>query len=394
MRKNKELWLVSELFYPETISTGYIITEIARSLSLKYDVNVVAGPEYYQAKNRKFESEMLGDVRIYRVNTNGYNKNVLTTRLIGQFLVSFKMILLMLQRIPRNSHVVIVTNPTLLFIMSSYLVKLRKWKIKLLVHDVFPENLIAAGLLSSKSSPLYRFLKLVFNNAFLKMETLIVLGRDMKNVFEKKIGLETRIAIVENWADLDNIHFVYNKSNTRKFLYAGNLGRVQGIETLLNVLSETRSEEFEFLFLGDGALDSYVKNYIESNDLRNIKKVGWLPRSAQNEFLAQSTIGVVSLTDGMYGLGVPSKFYNLLAAGKPIFYIGDRNSEVHLIMQEHEIGWYAEAGNQSMIQRVFLEIIKCDENILTRYSMNARNLAKNSYSKKSILIKWNSLFDK
>ena len=57
----------------------------------------------------------------------------------------------------------------------------------------------------------------------------------------------------------------------------------------------------------------------------------------------------------MYGLGVPSKLYNLMAAGKPVFYIGDRNSEVHLIMQEHEIGWFAEANNQSMIQNVFLK---------------------------------------
>jgi len=393
MKLKNDVWIVSELFYPETISTAYILTEIAKYLAEKNEVNVVTGPEYYEVKHQTSDFESLDNIRIYRVNSKGYNKNILFTRLIGHFFVSFKMLLLMLQRIPRNSQVVIVTNPALLFLMSSFFIKRKKWKIKLLVHDVFPENLVASGLLSSMSSPLYLLLQRIFNNAFLKMETIIVLGRDMKTVFERKIGLEKRIEIVENWADLDNIDIVENKSNTKKFLYAGNLGRVQGIEILLNVIRKIKSQEFEFLFIGNGALDSYVKDYIEYNDLRNVKKVGWLPRIAQNEFLAESTIGVISLTEGMYGLGVPSKLYNLMAAGKPIFYIGDRNSEVHLIMQEHEIGWFAEANNQSMIQNVFLEIIACDQNSLTRYSVNARNLAENSYSRKIILNKWNSLLE-
>lgn len=49
-------------------------------------------------------------------------------------------------------------------------------------------------------------------------------------------------------------------------------------------------------------------------------------RSQQNDFLNACDIGIVTLNDGMYGLGVPSKSYNIWAAGKPILYIGDDNS--------------------------------------------------------------------
>ena len=364
MKFKKEVWVVTELFYPETISTGYILTEIAKSLTEKNEVNVITGPKYYEVKQQNLEYESLENIRIHRVNSNGYNKNILFTRLIGHFIVSLKMLLLMLKKIPRNSEVLIVTNPALLFLFSSFFIQKKNWKVKLLVHDVFPENLLVSGVLSSKSSPLFLLLQYIFNKAFLKMETIIVLGRDMKTIFERKIGFEKRIEIIENWADLDNINFNENKSNNKKFLFAGNLGRVQGIETLLNVIKKIKSDGFEFLFIGNGAMGKYVKNYIIDNELINVKKIGWLPRIAQNEFLTKSTIGVISLKEGMYGLGVPSKLYNLLAAGKPIFYIGDKNSEIHLIMQEYEIG----------------------------YSINSRKLSENFYSKKIILNKINRLF--
>ena len=392
MKSKKDIWIVSELFYPETISTGYILTEIAKSLTENNGVNVITGPKYYEVKQQGPERKVLENIRIYRVNSNGYNKNILFTRLIGHFIVSLRLLFLMLKKIPRNSEVFIVTNPALLFVFSSFFIKKKNWKVKLLVHDVFPENLLAGGVLSSNSSPLFLLLQHIFNKAFLKMETIIVLGRDMKVLFERKIGFEKKIKIVENWADLDNINASENRCKNKKFLFAGNLGRVQGIEALLNVISEIQNQDFEFLFIGKGALDSYVKRYIQDNELVHVKKIGWLPRIAQNEFLAQSTIGVISLKAGMYGLGVPSKLYNLLAAGKPIFYIGDKNSEVHLIMQEHEIGWFAEANNIEMIKNTFLEIINCDQSIITEYSINSRKLSEKLYSKKIILNKINKLF--
>ena len=129
MKFKKEVWLVTELFYPETISTGYILTEIAKSLTEKNEVNVISGPKYYELKQQNLEYESLENIRIHRVNSNGYNKNILFTRLIGHFIVSLKMLLLMLKKIPRNSEVLIVTNPALLFLFSSFFIKKKTGKL-------------------------------------------------------------------------------------------------------------------------------------------------------------------------------------------------------------------------------------------------------------------------
>ena len=48
---NKQrLWIISELFYPDETSTGYILTDMANKLVEKYDVHVICGPEIYDKK--------------------------------------------------------------------------------------------------------------------------------------------------------------------------------------------------------------------------------------------------------------------------------------------------------------------------------------------------------
>jgi hypothetical protein len=41
----------------------------------------------------------------------------------------------------------------------------------------------------------------------------------------------------------------------------------------------------------------------------------------------------------MYGLGIPSKVYNIMSAGKAVFYIGDVGSEIDNYVQQNDIGW-------------------------------------------------------
>ena len=92
------------------------------------------------------------------------------------------------------------------------------------------------------------------------------------------------------------------------------------------------------MFIGSGAYQSKIDDFIAEGN-KNVEKYPWQSREKQNKILNNATIGVVSLAKGMYGLGVPSKFYNLIAAGKPIFYIGPRNSELHLVVKEFNIGF-------------------------------------------------------
>ena len=386
-----KIWVVSELFYPETISTGYIMSEITKSLNNEFEVEVICGSLFYEKNNdHKYYIDL--PFLVNRINAVEYNKNHFISRLIGNLKISWKMFLLMKQKIPSNSQVLMVSNPIFLIWLTSLLTTKRGWKIKLIVHDVFPENVGSIKKINVLGRFFLPSVKYLFDVAFSKMDTLILLGRDMKDVFLKKVN-NVQLQIIENWADVQNISPKHNFSNKEFiFIYAGNFGRVQGIETLLESLNYIKNPKFSFIFIGSGASQNLIDDFIKNSKNNFIQRLPWQEREKQNDFLNEATIGVVSLAKGMYGLGVPSKFYNLLAAGKPILYIGPKNSELHLVIKESKIGWFAEAGNVTEISNIFEEIINTGESILREYSSNARILAETMYSKKIILSKFNKLF--
>ena len=61
-------------------------------------------------------------------------------------------------------------------------------------------------------------------------------------------------------------------------------------------------------------------------------------------------------------------------------------------MQNHDIGWFAEAGNLEAIAATFTEIANTDISELKKRSEHARALAENEYSKEIILEKYKNLF--
>lgn len=387
--KNK-IWVVSELFYPETISTAYIMTEIAVSLSDIYNIEVICGSSSYE-NNQLYLNDNKIQFRINRVKSLNYDKNNIIKRLFGNLNISWKLFLMMKKKIPNNSQILMVSNPIFLIWLSGLLAPQKKWKIKLIVHDVFPENLRGISSMNYLSKIFLPFLKIIFDISFSKMDTLILLGRDMKDIFSKKVN-NVKIKIIENWSDNDIIHPVNNFDESRVFIYAGNFGRVQGIETLLESLSLIRKDGYKFIFIGSGACKNLICNYIKNAQNELIQLHPWLQREKQNEFLNIATVGVVTLAKDMYGLGVPSKFYNLLSAGKPILYIGPKNSEIWLVVTEFKLGWVVEAGNVLEIRDIIEEIISTESHIIQEYSRNSRKLAEIKYSKKLILRKYINLF--
>jgi glycosyltransferase involved in cell wall biosynthesis len=202
------------------------------------------------------------------------------------------------------------------------------------------------------------------------------------------------VRIIENWSEVDLIKDSHTKkdnelsNNGLTFLFAGNFGRVQGLDVLLSGIKLVKSDNFDVKFLGDGVMKDFIKSFIETNKMNNVVLLDRQPREQQNLFLNNCQVGIVSLTKGMYGMGVPSKFYNLLAAGKAIFYIGDENTELQFVLNEYKNGWFAKAGDVSQIREVFEEIIACDQNEIIAKGIRSRKLAEEVYAKEIILSKY------
>lgn len=396
-----KLWIVTELFFPEETSTAYIMTEVSAHIAQNADVHVICGPSSYQKSNIVSNAAFANEsVTIHRVKALPLNKDKLLQRSLRMLLLSVQLSFKLLAKSRKGDRVLIVTNPAPIVLLVSLISRSKGLKCFTIVHDVFPENLVAARLMSSGSIG-YKILKWIFNKAYSKMSVLFVLGRDMKEVFEKKLSSYRKkpaIYVVENWADTTGI-FPMGKNENRivqqlgvtdkiVFQFAGNLGRVQGLMELCNVIKQIRNPLVHFMFIGEGAVKQEMKDFVAVHHLRNVSMLDSFSRNQQREFLNAGDVGIVSLQEGMAGLGVPSKSYNILAAGKPILFIGDRESEIARMIDEHDVGWCYDLKDTRSLLEFFNNLSPEDVLYLKDKGEKARSLAVTKYTREIILDKY------
>ena len=362
------LWIITELFPPDETSTSYILGEMANAAAKEYEVHVICGPEIYDAR-KKLDIEhpfhLDSDIHVIRVEGLGIDKNTTIGKARSFIAMSHRLYGLARHNIKRGDKVLLVTNPAPLVLLMSRLKKKCDFELIILVHDVFPENTKPAGL--HIPTLVYKMVKHLFDRAYSCADKLLALGRDMAQVLRNKAGSTVKIDIVENWGDVENIHPLPFPEGAIKLAYAGNIGRVQGLDKVMDELPKN----IEMHFYGTGAMETALKE----KRLPNVFFHGPYFRSQQEEVLGAAHVSVVTLSDGMYGLGVPSKTYNIMAAGRPIIYFGPENGEIGLLIKEKGIGYIGWPE-------------KWDLEELKSKGAKARVVVENEYSKEAILSKF------
>lgn len=366
--QKKNLWVVTELFPPEETSTSYILGEIANAAVSEYNVRVICGPGIYDTRKKldvDHPFHLDSSIKVMRAKGLGLDKNTLVGKARSFLAMSRRLYRFAKCSINEGDKVLLVTNPAPLVLLMSRLRKYRAFELIILVHDVFPENTIPAGL---HLPPLvYKVVKRLFDDAFSHADKLLVIGRDMAEILREKTDKKVKIEIVENWGDVDCIHPLPFPKGPIKLEYAGNIGRVQGLDKLIAEMPN----DIELHFYGTGAMEKTLKQ----KDLPNVYFHGPFFRSQQEEVLGAAHISIVTLSESMYGLGVPSKAYNILAAGRPIIYFGPENGEIGLLIKEHAIGYIGWPD-------------RWDIEELKEMGIRARRLVESSYSRQIILCKF------
>jgi glycosyltransferase involved in cell wall biosynthesis len=389
---NKKYFLLSEIFYPDEISTGYVMTEIATKLSSKVPINVICGPAHFESKVYKAVKPLAKGVNVMRVHIPQFSKNTVSGRILRMIFLAFKMSFSLLKNVNKVDSVFLVTNPPLLLLFIGFLKKIRKFELIIIVHDVFPENVISAGILK-ETSFFYKILKWFFDYAYDCADKLIVVGQDMKELISKKTNKP--IKVITNWADSEQIfpdsnlklNYDFEDIVNAKIViqFAGNIGRVQSLLDFVKVFFRANNPDIILLVIGEGAHKKELKEYVELKGILNIIILDALPREMQNTFLNSCDIGLVTLSKGMLGLGVPSKSYNILSAGKPILFLGDKSSEISGYIDNYGVGWTFDWDDDQNLIDFLNSLSETSNNTLEEMGVNARQLVERRFTKEYIL---------
>lgn len=385
------LWVISELYYPEETSTGYYLTRIAEAMTSKFEVKAISGQPNYSARGTVApRNEFHNGVEIFRVAGTTLDKNVIVFRLANMITLSLSVLFTGLWRFRAGDRVLVVTNPPTVPFVAALAALIRGSAYSLLIHDNYPEILVAAGK-ARGTSFVVRAISFLNRWLYKHASKIIVVGRDMKELLARKTaGLDVPIETIPNWAELETVSPAPRSENrmlselglTGRFviLYAGNIGPPNDIESIVEAASYFAGEEiFSFVFLGSGAKKPWLQRQVAERSLSNVVLLEPRPRSEQIDFLNACDLAVVSLVDRMLGVSVPSRTYNILAAGKPILAITDENSEVARIVREEQIGWIVPPGDPERLIQALRTACAAREQ-LPEMGRRARQAAEAKYS--------------
>ena len=403
-QRQGRIWVLSEVYYPEETGVGHYATGVAEHWAIRHSVGVLAvQPSYSRAGLKAPKHEFHRGVEIFRCWAILPAGKTLLDRLLKMATVTLSLSLNAIFRVRRGDCLYVLTSPPSLAMLAPLIAWMCRVPYVIQVCDLYPEITAACGLTKTDSLS-YRLLKWLSRLSLRKAAKVVVVGRDVKErISDSRSSDSVEDAIfIPWWADSEDVlprakaesPLARELGLMEKFvvLYAGNMGYPQNVEALVEAARRLQSDpEIHFVFLGFGSKKHLLEQLV-ADGAKNLTVLDVRPRDEQGDFLNAGDLGIVTLIPGMEGLGVPSRMYNLMAAGKPVLALIARDSEVAQVIREHEIGWVVEQdeieGSVSAIRAAM-----ANREGLKAMAGRARAAAETRFSKKTIMESFDRLIE-
>ena len=343
---------LTQLFYPEMVSTGQTMTELAEELVRQgVAVDVICGPPTVSVNkaNSPLPKKMMHQgIKIRRVWGTQLSKLNFWGKLINQITFSLSVIIFLLtHRI--HAPILVNTNPPFLAWICAISRRLGGPQFIYLIFDVYPETAIECGVLSQKSiiSKLWRQIN---RFTYSQAQTVIVIGQCMKKRLLPYCSPSQKNKLIQThiWADDTLLRTTKTDTFRSKWgftsdhfivLYAGNIGRFHDMETIMAAAAELKSNtSIQFVFVGEGHQKQWCQDYTTTHQLSNCHFYPYVDKKDLPKLLATANVGLVSLNANQWGLSVPSKAMGIMAASRPVIGIMPYQSEISHLITENNCG--------------------------------------------------------
>lgn len=392
--RGRRVLLLCQHYYPEMISTGMHMTELAEALSKEgFEIRVLCAQPALDLEggNEPVPWEMShGGVRISRVSTAGSHGGGALGRLLMAVSYLAGCCLRSLRSVGSFDVMVATTNPPFIG-LAGVLARLLPGKpYILIVYDIYPDIVVRLGALAhdSLAARLWEGVtRLIFRNA----SALVVIGRDMAEIVRSKLPPERhhKIHLVPNWSDEETVYPVPRETNRFRaecgvrgsfvVQYSGRMARTHNLEPLVEAAERLRHRDVVFQFIGDGAKKRPLMELVRRKNLDNVRFYPYQPLSRLADTLSASDLSVVCLEEVYTGLSVPSKAYGIMASGVPLLGFLDPRSEIGRTIVENDCGMVLEDPTGDEVARL-VETLLDDPGRLKGMGERARSAFLDKYT--------------
>jgi colanic acid biosynthesis glycosyl transferase WcaI len=352
--------LLNQFFYPDSAATSHLLTDLARGLAAEgHSVRAICGRSSYAY----VEPDSLNPpaVEIIRTPDIPFGRGLVARTFSYTSFLTGALYRGLLG--PRPDLILTLTTPPALGVIGSLLKTVFRARHFIWEMDLYPDIAVDLGVLHPRSW-CTRLMGASFDHARRKADGIIALGECMRQRLIRRGIPPERIHVADNWADGAEIQpLPFPAPSPLRILYWGNLGLAHDVDTFRAAIHHFRSDSrFHFAFMGAGpqrkALESFCAN---NNANANVSFFGYRPR---HELAGACHIGLVTQKPETLGSVVPSKTYGLMAAGRPILYIGPREATPALIIKRFHCGWQVDPGDSAGLVAL-LESLAADPGLVS-----------------------------
>jgi glycosyltransferase involved in cell wall biosynthesis len=348
MQKSGKVVVVSQHYPPDPSTTAAIMAAISERVARERDVLVLSGTAGSAAK------AAAGKPPVVEVGNWMPGKAALFKRALAELLFTIRMFVALLTKLRRGDVALTVPAPFMLPYAFAAAAKLRGARSVLIMHDLYPDVLIMAGLLKPDSLPAKAMRGL---NAlmFRALDAVVIIGRDTEKLLLRYGGMKReKIRFIPNWATLErgvraaDPNNPYRRRLSAGFIVglSGNLGFTHDPVIVFEAARLLRDHsDIHFLLSGWGIGFDQLREMQSEAKLPNVTLVDRVEDEQLEAFLAAADVWIIPYRRNVAGVSVPSRFYNLLAIGRPVILVSEPDAEAALTVTEHDVGWVVEPGN-------------------------------------------------
>jgi colanic acid biosynthesis glycosyl transferase WcaI len=396
---------VNRFFFPDHSATSQILSDLAFHLAgMEREIHIVTSSQIYDAPQASLpDYEITNGVRVHRVSSTKFGRSALLGRSID-YLSFYRSAWHCLVEVAGQGDVVIAkTDPPLVSVVAMAAARRKGAVLINWLQDLYPELAVVLGVPFIRG-PLAAVLAEFRNRSLRSAAATVVVGNLMGQKVEA-LGISSkRVRVIPNWCDDLAIQPLAQSENPLRqawglqgkfvFGYSGNLGRAHEFDTVLAAAELLRDDpHIVFLMIGGGKrFDELARAVKERSLASSFRFMPYQERKMLTYSLGAPDAHWLSLKPELEGLIVPSKFYGIAAAGKPIVVIADKNGELARLVQEHACGVVIEPGNASALAGALLRL-SSEPGTITEMGIRARKMLDAHFTRQKALERWGALLD-
>ncbi|WP_425885965.1 glycosyltransferase family 4 protein [Parabacteroides sp. ASD2025] len=368
-----KILVISQYYYPEQFQVNEIVPELAKR---GHKVTVLCGVPNYPAgvvfegyttvdelrEKEQSYFEQTG-VEIVHVEQIPRGRNPLS--LLFNYWSFAKNSKKVIKELPADFDVVLGYQLSPITSMYAAVEYKKRYRTPLLYYtlDLWPVS--AEAILKSKKNPLYSIVGKMSKKIYQAADHILVTSRPFMDYLHRMNGVALeKMSYLPQHAGVDMLEMDLDaeENGIADFLFAGNLGKGQRLDVIINAASELGArKDYKVHFVGDGRMRTKLEQMVAEKGLQNnFVFYGNQKRQDMPSFYKKADALLITLRgNNEVGDTMPGKLQMYMTTGKPI--LGAINGAAQEVIRESNCGSCVNAGDYKGLAELMKRFIEHSE---------------------------------